>query len=120
MDKRLIAVAVVVAIVVIAAVAILAMQNSPPGGTNNSGTGNSVEIKDFAFNPGTLTVPLGTTVTWTNNDTAPHTVTFDNGPFANSTTLALGQTYSVTFDQAGTFNYHCSIHPSMVAKIIVQ
>jgi plastocyanin len=120
MDRRLVAVAVVVVIVIIAVAALLAMQNQPSGGTNNAGTGDSVDIRNFAFSPATLTIPIGTTVTWTNNDTTAHTVTFDNGPFASSSNLASGQTYAVTFDQAGTFNYHCSIHPSMVAKVIVQ
>jgi plastocyanin len=120
MDRRLIAVAVVVIIVIIAAVAILAMQSPPSGGNNDSGTGDSVEIKNIAFSPATLTVANGTTVTWTNNDSTVHTVTFDNGPFASSGNFGQGQTYSVTFNQVGTFNYHCSIHPNMVAKVIVQ
>ncbi len=79
----------------------------------------SVEIKDFAFNPATLTISKGTTVTWTHNDTAPHTVTENNNVF-NSPTLTKGQTFSYTFNEAGTFDYYCSIHPTrMKGKVVV-
>jgi plastocyanin len=120
MDRRLIAAVIVVVIIIIVAIAILAMQNPLNSGSYSTGTGNSVAIKNFAFSPATLTTANGTTVTWTNNDTTAHTVTFDNGPFTSSGDLAPGQIYSVTFDQTGTFNYHCSIHPNMVAKVVVQ
>jgi plastocyanin len=85
----------------------------------STGGGNSVEMKNIAFIPTNLDVKNGTTVTWYNNDTVGHTVSFDNGPFPSSGIIAPGSTYSVTFDQVGTFNYHCSIHPSMIAKIVV-
>jgi predicted lipoprotein with Yx(FWY)xxD motif/plastocyanin len=78
----------------------------------------SVTIADFSFTPGTLTVPVGTTVTWTNTGGAPHTVTADDGSFA-SATLAAGDTFSQTFDTAGTYAYHCSIHTQMVGTVVV-
>jgi plastocyanin len=64
-------------------------------------------------------VKKGTTVTWTNNDQAPHTVTRDgpNGP--ESTTLSQGQSYSFTFDQKSIFHYHCAIHPDMKGTVYV-
>lgn len=81
---------------------------------------NAVEIKGFAFNPGTITVSKGTTVTWTHNDGAPHTVTTTSAPADfNSGRMSKGNTFSQTFDTAGTYEYFCSIHPSMKAKIIV-
>jgi plastocyanin len=77
---------------------------------------STVEISNFAFNPATITVSKGATVTWTQKDDAPHTVTgtgFDSG------TLAKGQTFSHTFNDAGTFDYGCSIHSGMRGKVIV-
>ena len=82
-------------------------------------TGNSVSIANFAFSPQTLTVKAGTKVTWTNKDSVTHTVTADKGAF-NSGPLSPGNTFSFTFTQAGTYSYHCSIHTSMMATIVVQ
>ncbi|MFA4935163.1 MAG: cupredoxin family copper-binding protein [Candidatus Methanoperedens sp.] len=78
----------------------------------------AVEIKGFAFNPATITIAKGTIVTWTNRDGAPHTVT-GTGNDINSQTLSQGQAYSFTFNDAGTFEYKCNIHPSMRGKVIV-
>ncbi len=79
-------------------------------------TTNAIDIMDFAFNPDTITVTKGTTVTWTNKDSAQHTVT---GTAFTSETLGQGQTYSYTFNEAGTFEYHCRFHTSMLGKVIV-
>ncbi len=79
----------------------------------------AVSIKDFSFQPATISVPVGGTVTWTNNDTTGHTVTADDGSF-DSGTVSPGATFSQTFATAGTFTYHCNIHPSMTASITVQ
>ncbi|GHO45094.1 cupredoxin domain-containing protein [Ktedonospora formicarum] len=81
--------------------------------------GDSVSIAQFAFAPESLTVKVGTKVTWTNNDSATHTVTSDQGAF-DSGALAPGSKFSFTFSKAGTYTYHCSIHPSMTATIVVQ
>jgi plastocyanin len=64
-------------------------------------------------------VTKGTTVTWTNNDNTTHTSVSDSG-FWNSGTLAPGASFSMTMANAGTFAYHCSIHPGMVATLTVQ
>jgi len=80
-------------------------------------TSNAVSIKSFAFNPGTLTVKKGTTVTWTNNDAAPHQI---KSATFNSASLSQGQNFSFTFNEVGSFDYSCAIHPSMLGKIIVQ
>ena len=94
--------------------------NQPPGDTPASTPTNTINIKDFAFDPPTLTVKSGTTVTWTNQDSTPHTVTSDSGGEIASETLSKGQTYSHTFNTAGAFTYHCGVHPSMKGTIIVQ
>jgi plastocyanin len=80
--------------------------------------GGAVSIVDFAFQPGSLEVPVGSSVTWTNNGAAPHTATADDGSF-NSGNLAPGASFSQTFNAAGTIAYHCEIHPNMVGSITV-
>lgn len=91
------------------------------GSSNNGGnsTGNSVSIANFAFSASTLTVASGTKVTWTNNDATTHTVTADDGSF-DSGNIAPGGTFSHTFTTAGTFPYHCKIHSTMTAKVVVN
>jgi plastocyanin len=79
-------------------------------------------IKNFAFDPVSLTVKTGTAVTWVNQDGPPHTIVSDAGsPVAFSyDSLSTGNSYKFTFTQPGTYTYHCSIHPSMTGTIIVQ
>ena len=77
-----------------------------------------VDIEGFAFQPATLTVPPGTTVTWTNQDNAPHTVTSVDGKF-DSGSLSKGQEFSFNFTEPGVYDYHCKIHPSMRGQIEV-
>jgi amicyanin len=79
----------------------------------------SVSINNFAFSPSTISVKVGSKVTWTNNDSVSHTVTSDSGTSINSPTLSPGQSYSVTFANAGSMSYHCTIHPSMHGTIVV-
>lgn len=85
---------------------------------------NAITIQGNAFQPATLTVKKGTTVTWTNKDSYAHTVTSGvspnpNGTF-NSNNVAANQTFSFKFDNTGSFDYFCMIHTQMKAKIIVQ
>jgi plastocyanin len=99
-------------------------QTSPPPGTTSGpdftpGKTADVSIQNFAFSPATITITAGTTVTWTNNDSTAHTITSDTGAF-DSGNIANGKTYTHTFSQAGTFAYHCAIHSSMKATVIVQ
>lgn len=77
-----------------------------------------VTILNFAFTPATLKIRAGTTVVWTNKDSVTHTVTATRGRWGSGD-LNQGQTFTHTFEKAGTYTYHCAIHPSMVAKIIV-
>jgi amicyanin len=79
----------------------------------------AVTIKDFKFDPPQLEVAVGETVTWTNQDGTTHTVTGDNGEF-DSGNLDTGKSFSFTFTKAGTYSYHCSIHPFMKATVVVQ
>jgi plastocyanin len=80
---------------------------------------NAVSISNMSYSPATLTVKKGTTVTWTNSDSAAHTVTADSGNLFDSGTLNPGKTFNFQFDTAGTFAYHCTFHSSMHGKVIV-
>jgi plastocyanin len=79
----------------------------------------TVRISDFEFVPSNLSVPAGASVTWGNEDEAPHDATDDDDAWQTKT-LDEDQSGAVTFDDAGTFTYHCSIHPYMKAKVIVR
>lgn len=89
------------------------------GTTTPAAAANTVTIAGNAFSPASITVKVGDSVTWTNNDSLSHTVTADDNSFASSD-LANGATFSFTFTKAGTFPYHCSIHPSMTATVVVE
>lgn len=90
---------------------------TPTGTAAVSGAATKVSIKNFAFNPASVTIKAGDTVEWTNDDSTTHTVTgtdFDSGD------LAPGSTFSHQFTSAGTFDYHCSIHTFMTGSVVVQ
>jgi plastocyanin len=76
-------------------------------------------IDNFSFSPGTLTVAVGTTVTWTNRDDIPHTVVSTEGVF-KSKVMDTDEKFSYTFSKAGVFPYFCSVHPKMTGKVVVQ
>jgi len=78
-----------------------------------------VKIDNFSFGPQSPSVPVGTTVTWTNRDDIPHTVVSTDGVF-KSKVLDTDEKFSYTFAKTGTFAYFCSIHPKMTGKIVVQ
>ena len=80
---------------------------------------NAVTISNFAFAPASLTVPVGTTVTWTNRDEEPHTVVSSDGSTFHSPGMGTDATFSFTFQNAGTFEYVCSIHPMMHGTVVV-
>jgi plastocyanin len=75
-------------------------------------------ITDFKFSPGTTTIHVGDTITWTNSGPSPHTATANNGSF-DTGTLAKGASASHTFTQSGTFAYICTIHPFMHGTVVV-
>jgi plastocyanin len=77
-----------------------------------------VGIDNFTFNPGTITVPVGTKVQWENNDDIPHSIVESTDRF-HSAALDTEDKFSFTFNQAGTFDYFCGLHPHMIGKIVV-
>src|ERR1700686_1141126 len=80
-----------------------------------------VKVDNFSFGPATLTVPVGTEVTWTNRDDIPHTIVSTDDPKAfKSKVLDTDEKFSFPFSKAGTYPYFCSIHPKMTGKVIVQ
>jgi plastocyanin len=91
------------------------------GGTGGSGGpgANEVFIQGMAFNPSSITVTAGTTITWTNKDAVAHTVTSKTNDF-DSGNLGTNSTFSFTFATAGTYSYYCKVHPSMVATVTVN
>ena len=81
----------------------------------------SVAMKGYAFSPASLSVPAGSTVTWTNYDTAPHDVKTTSGPLSiHSPMLDKGESWSFTFATAGSYGYVCTVHPDMTAGITVR
>jgi len=79
----------------------------------------AVKIDNFSFSPATITVPVGTTVRWTNHDDIPHTVVSDDKTF-KSKVLDTDEQFTYTFSKPGTYSYFCSIHPRMTGKVVVQ
>jgi len=96
--------------------AAVAQTRTPPRA--RSAAAHTATIADFAFRPGSITVTAGETISWTNDDAAPHTATADDGSF-DTGQLAEGASGSHTFTTAGTFAYHCAIHPSMHGTVTV-
>jgi amicyanin len=91
--------------------------------TSNAGekrAPNEVAIDNFSFIPQTLTVPVGTTVTWINRDDIPHTVLSVDKKTIVSPALDTDETFSYTFTATGTNDYYCSVHPHMKGRVIVQ
>lgn len=127
----------VVAIVVVIVIGVIAWLTFGGSSKNNNTTSNSssgssssqssqavstdaVTIQNFAFSPASITVKKGSTVTWTNNDATGHTVTESDGQTGPaSQLLSNGQKYSFTFNQTGTFRYHCTIHSEMTGTVTV-
>ena len=92
---------------------------APTSNTAVPGSKSEIIISGFKFVPDTVTVAIGTTVTWTNQDSTNHTVVADDGSW-KSEKLAKDATFSFTFDKAGTYTYKCNIHTSMKGTIIVK
>ena len=82
-------------------------------------TSAEVKVDNFSFGPASLTVAVGTTVTWTNRDDIPHTVVSTDKVF-KSKVLDTDEKFSFTFDKAGTYPYFCSVHPKMTGSVVVQ
>ena len=93
--------------------------DTPRTGDAAATESKAVKIQDGSFEPVDLEVKVGSTVKWTNDGQKPHTVTSDKGDWGSGE-LANGQTFTATFTKAGTFEYHCKLHPDMKAKITVK
>ena len=96
--------------------------SSTSSNSNQTPATGTINIKNMMFTPSQISVQKGGTVTWTNNDSIAHTVIDDlsnvGGPASGN--IEPGSTYSFTFDKTGSFQYHCSIHPSMRGTIVVK
>jgi plastocyanin len=104
-----------------------ATTEQPAGGGGNDGGGGAggaggaeVSMEDIAFQPAEVTVSAGDTVTWTNNDSAGHDVTADSFSSGEPGAMANGDTFEHTFEEAGTFDYVCTVHPGMEGTVVVE
>jgi plastocyanin len=95
--------------------------DGPPGTDALAATADAkqVVVDNFSFTPATAAVPVGTTVTWTNHDDIPHNVVSPEQKFKSSV-LDTDETFSHTFEAAGTYKYYCSIHPRMTGQVVVR
>ena len=112
-------VASLIASVVIAIVLLVAGSPVVKASDQPSTAAAVVNIDNFVFGPQTITVPVGTTVTWTNKDDIPHTSVSTDGVF-KSKVLDTDEKFSYKFEKAGTYPYYCTIHPKMTGKVVVQ
>jgi plastocyanin len=87
---------------------------------STAGKENKIEIKDFSFNPQTITVKSGEKITWINRDEEPHTVVSVEKQFKKSTALDTDQEFTITAGAPGTYTYFCSVHPKMTGTILVE
>jgi len=116
--RRSVSILVLAGWTAISAVAINAAGRKAPAAAQQASTAE-VQIDNFSFGPSTITVAVGTTVTWVNRDDIPHTVVSDDKIF-KSKPLDTDDKFSYTFTKAGTYEYFCSLHPKMTGKVIVQ
>jgi plastocyanin len=91
---------------------------SEPAPSGNAAKAEKVQIVEFSYEPDPVVVQVGGKVIWQNEDTAPHTATADDGGF-DTGTIEKGKLGSATFKEAGTFAYHCEIHPTMHGAVEV-
>jgi plastocyanin len=119
MTSRSVWVAGLAASVMIMTLLLLAASPSARANADQASAAAEVKIDNFSFAPQTLTVPVGTTVTWTNRDDIPHTVVSTDGVF-KSKVRDTDETFSYTFTKAGMYPYYCSIHPKMTGQVVVH
>jgi len=93
---------------------------TPSQPSNTADKANTVVINQFKYQPDTLTVNAGEVVEWRNEDIVPHTATSKDGKTFDSGKLAKGKSWRFVTSQKGTFDYFCTLHPNMKAKLIVQ
>ena len=102
-------------------IAVLLLAGSPRATAADQPSAATAEVKidNFVFGPQTVTVPAGTTVTWTNHDDIPHTVVSTDGVF-KSKVRDTDEKFSYTFTKPGTYPYYCSVHPKMTGTVVVK
>ena len=93
---------------------------SAPAPASTPGSHASIAISNFKFSPATLTVPRGARIAVSNSDSAPHTVTADDGHSFDSGTVQNGGSTTITVANAGRFPYHCTVHPFMKGVLVVK
>jgi plastocyanin len=108
-----------VAVPMLIAIMLLALSSRVTANAEPSAPAAAVKIDNFVFGPQTVTVPVGTTVTWTNVDDIPHTAVSTDGVF-KSKVMDTDEKFSFTFTKTGTYSYYCSVHPKMTGKVVVQ
>ena len=91
-----------------------------PSAGASSGTSSAITISNFKFSPSTLRAQNGAGIKVANDDSAPHTVTADDGHSFDSGTVDPGASTTIKAPAAGTYSYHCTIHPFMKGKLVVQ
>jgi plastocyanin len=119
MTKRNVLIAGAVMPVLIAMLLLLAGSPSVKANDQPSAANVAVKIDNFVFGPQAITVPVGTTVTWTNSDDIPHTAVSTDGVF-KSKVMDTDEKFSYTFTKAGTYSYYCSVHPKMTGQVVVK
>jgi plastocyanin len=112
-------ISIAVVVLVLLGVSVMLLGRDQSKSSNGQAAGHEVSIDNFSFTPETLTVPAGTEVKWINHDDVPHTVVSTDQRF-KSKALDTDESFSFTFTQPGTYEYFCSVHPKMTAKVIVQ
>src|SRR2546428_7434060 len=106
--------------IVVLNLALLARANEIKDAGGEAGGKTQIEIRDFHFNPQTLTVKSGEKITWINRDEEPHTVVSVEKQFKKSPPLDTDQEFTVTAGVPGTYTYFCSVHPKMTGIIVVE
>ena len=119
MSKNNVCIASVAAPVVIMVLLLFAGSRNVKAADQPAAANAEVKIDNFVFGPQAITVPVGTTVTWTNSDDIPHTAVSTDGVF-KSKVMDTDEKFSYTFTKAGMYSYYCSVHPKMTGQVVVK
>lgn len=119
MTKRIMAARILAPVLLVAVAIVIASPTVHASADQTPASTADVKIDNFSFGPQSLTVKVGTTVTWTNRDDIPHTVVSSDGVF-KSKARDTDESFSYKFDKAGTYSYFCSLHPKMTGQVVVQ
>ena len=112
--------AILLTILVVLNFCLAAFGNDRTNGAGGGDAKNKIEIKDFMFNPPTITVKAGEKITWINRDEEPHTIVSVGKKFPKSSALDTDQEFAVVAGAPGTYEYFCSVHPKMTGTIVVE